>query len=513
MTIELTPATLARWRADPVAFIEEVLVDPETRRPFVLLDAERAFLAHAFKTGESGKLLYPELLYSCPKKSGKTTFAAIIIITMLLLFGGAYAEAYALANDQEQARGRVFEMIRRIIEASPLLKREAKITESRIVFPAFNAAINAIASDAASAAGANPSISCFDELWAFSSERSRRLWDEMVPPPTRRIACRLTVTYAGFSGESLLLEELHKRGKALPQVGKDLYAGDGLLMFWSHEPIAPWQTLEWIEQMRKTLRPSAYARMIANEFAVSESAFVDMSAWDACTIPSMTPVHEDRRLHCWAGVDASVRRDSTALVLVSCDRKTKVVRLIAHKVFTPSPDDPINFEDSIEATLLEWRQKFLLRKVWFDPYQMQASAQRLAKHGVKIEEFPQTLPNLSAATSNLFDLVQSRSIMLYPDAAMRLAVSRAVLHESSRGWKLDKQKQHHKIDVVVALSMAALAAIRGIAEPAYDCSLDWVSGPTPTDPEAARAAEAKQFLENRYAAHLFRGSSHGGRRY
>jgi hypothetical protein len=43
--------------------------------------------------------------------------------------------------------------------------------------------------------------------------------------------------------------------------------------------------------------------------------------------------------------------------------------------------------------------------------------------------------------------------------------------------------------------MAALAAIRGIAEPAYDVSLDWVSGPTPTDPEAARAAEAQQFLE------------------
>jgi hypothetical protein len=125
------------------------------------------------------------------------------------------------------------------------------------VFGAFNAVINAIASDAASAAGANPTIRCFDELWAFSSERSCCLWDEMVPPPTRRIACRLTVTYAGFCGKSLLLEELHKRGKALPQFGKDLYAGDGLLMFWSHEPIAPWQDEAWIASMRKTLRPSS----------------------------------------------------------------------------------------------------------------------------------------------------------------------------------------------------------------------------------------------------------------
>src|SRR5262245_36032943 len=79
-------------------------------------------------------------------------------------------------------------------------------------FPRLNATIMALASDYASAAGGNQNIAVFDELWAFTSERSRRLWDELVPPPTRQVACRLTTTYAGFEGESLLLEELHKRG-------------------------------------------------------------------------------------------------------------------------------------------------------------------------------------------------------------------------------------------------------------------------------------------------------------
>jgi hypothetical protein len=95
-----------------------------------------------------------------------------------------------------------------------------------------------LASDAASAAGANPVITCFDELWGYTSERSRRLWDEMVPPPTRKIACRLAISYAGFSGESLLLEEIYKRGMALPEVALSLHAGDGLLMAWRTEPIA-----------------------------------------------------------------------------------------------------------------------------------------------------------------------------------------------------------------------------------------------------------------------------------
>jgi hypothetical protein len=196
-----------------------------------------------------------------------------------LLFGGSYPEAYVIANDQEQAQSRVFEMCRRIINASPLLRDEAQITQYKISFPAFNATIQAIASDAGSAAGSHAVVSGFDELWAYTSERSRRLWDEMTPPPTRQIAFRLTVTYAGFEGESVLLEELYRRGKAQPLVGDDLYGGDGLLMFWSHKPIAPWQDEDWLTLMRRE-RASAYARQVLNEFASSSSRFVDLNKWD-----------------------------------------------------------------------------------------------------------------------------------------------------------------------------------------------------------------------------------------
>ena len=87
----------------------------------------------------------------------------------------------------------------------------------------------------------------------------------------------------------------------------------------------------------------------------------------------------------------------------------------------------------MEATLLHWHKAYRLRKVWFDPFQMEATAQRLAKAGLKIEGVAQTIPNLTAATSNLFDLVQERRLVLYPDAGMRLAASRAVLVETSRG--------------------------------------------------------------------------------
>jgi hypothetical protein len=94
----------ARWRADPCGFIEGHFYDPETGKPFVLLDAERAFLTHAFKLDEQGRLLYPEQVYSCPKKSGKTGFAALHTLTTILLYGGRFAEGVCCANDLDKLR-------------------------------------------------------------------------------------------------------------------------------------------------------------------------------------------------------------------------------------------------------------------------------------------------------------------------------------------------------------------------------------------------------------------------
>ena len=448
-----------RWKRAPALFIETVLHDPETGKPFVLLPAEKAFLAHAFKIDADGRLLYPEQVFAAPKKSGKTGFAALMTLTMLLLFGGMYGEGYCCANDEEQAASRVFQAIRRIVERSPLLKPVAKITQDRIVFPTFHeTSIMTLANSYSGAAGANPVISTFDELWGYTSEASRRMWDEMVPPPTRQFACRLTVTYGGFSGESALLEELHKRGMALPEVAPNLRAGDGLLMFWSHEPIAPWQTDRWLAEMRRSLRPNQYLRMIENRFVTSESSFVDMAKWDECVDPGLAPILADKELPAYVGVDASVKHDSTAIVAVSPLPDGRL-RLAMHRVFQPTPEEPLDFEQAIEATLIEMCQRFAVRRILFDPYQMQATAQRLQKQGLPIREFPQSVPNLTLASQGLYELIESRGLVLYPDAGMRLAASRAVAIESARGWRIAKEKQSHKIDVIVALGMAAWAAL------------------------------------------------------
>ena len=459
MSDVLDDGALARWRADPIRFITEVLHDPETGAPFVLNEAELAFLVLAFLLDANGRLKHPELVFAAIKKSGKTALAAMILLVMVLLFGGRFAEGIVVANDLEQAQGRVFTAARRIIEASPLLAGTAVVTASRIEFPELGATITAIASDAAGAAGANPVITVFDELWAYTKESSRRLWDELSVPPTRKIACRLTVSYAGYEGESELLEEIYKRGLKQPCVGDSLYAGDGLLMAWHHKPIAPWQTPEWIEQMRSALRPNAFLRLIENRFVSSESIFIGMDEWDACTDPNLTPVVADRNLPVWVGLDASTKHDSTAIVAVTWDDKAKRVRMVAHRVFQPTPDRPLDFEATVETTVRDFRARFSVKAIFFDPYQMAATAQRLTAAGAPMREYQQTPANLEAMGSNFYELVKGRGIVAYPDAGVRLAMSRAVAKETTRGWKISKEKSSHKIDVVVALAMAAIAAM------------------------------------------------------
>ena len=92
---------------------------------------------------------------------------------------------------------------------------------------------------------------------------------------------------------------------------------------------------------------------------------------------------------------------------------------------------------------------------------MAAVSQRLLKHGVPMVEFPQSVGNLTEASQNLYELVKASNLVVYPDAEMRLSVQRAIAVETTRGWRIAKEKSSHKIDVVVALAQAALGAVQG----------------------------------------------------
>ena len=217
--------------------------------------------------------------------------------------------------------------------------------------------------------------------------------------------------------------------------------------------------------MREQLRPNAYIRLIENKWVTNESNFIDPNWWAACVNAELRPMVSAPEMDVWGGLDASVKRDSTAIVLCSWDAKALKVRLVWHRIFQPSPDQPLDFEATIEETVLDLTKRFRIRELRYDPYQMASSAQRLQRSGVPMLEFPQSVPNLTIASQNLYELIKAGNLTVYPDDEMALSVRRAVAIETTRGWRIAKEKASHKIDVVVALGMAAIGAVKGGQRP------------------------------------------------
>src|SRR5437763_14512183 len=97
-----------------------------------------------------------------------------------------------------------------IITHNPELQREAEV-QSKNIYLANGTTITALSGDYAGAAGSNHGFISYDELWAYVSESSTRLWEELTPVPTRKTSVRFISTYAGFEGESELLMNLYKQ--------------------------------------------------------------------------------------------------------------------------------------------------------------------------------------------------------------------------------------------------------------------------------------------------------------
>ena len=447
---------LARWRRDPVAFITEALINPQTERPFQLFGAERIFLKHAFTPTADGDLPYRDILWSCIKKSGKSTFGALCLLYTVICLGGKYAEAYVISNDLAQAQDRIFASAARIVAASPLIK--AKVTATRITF-SNGSFIEALPADYRGAAGVEPVIVVADELWGFTTEASQRLYEECCPTPTRKPSVRMVTSYAGFTGESALLERLVNRGLAGEQIAKDLYAQPGIIAFVSHERIAPWQTLEWLEEARASTRPTAFQRQYQNYFAAAESQFIPVEAWDACTDRDMRPIVADRGMTIFIGLDCSTRRDTTAIVAASVEAKTQRVRVVTHKCFRPTSFAPIDF-GLVEATLKDLEARFQVASVTYDPFQAEYLAQRLITAGIRMQPLPQTTGNLTQAASTLSELILGKNLVTYASDELREAVRNAAIVESARGMRVAKERPGAKIDVLAALSFACLGAVR-----------------------------------------------------
>ena len=201
---------LGVYRRDVVAFIDDLIKVNERGKPFQLADQQRKILRMAFAFDRDGRLPWNTIIYSCVKKSGKTTINAAVTLWWAFTQDPPN-QILVLANDREQAEARVFKTIVGLLKQNPELKSSAKIQKGKILL-SNGTEITALASEVASAAGSNHGLTSWDELWGYTSESATRFWEELTTVPTLTNSVRFVTTYAGFENESDLLWKLYKQG-------------------------------------------------------------------------------------------------------------------------------------------------------------------------------------------------------------------------------------------------------------------------------------------------------------
>lgn len=485
---------------DIVTWIESNVIDPttvnamtwdfSTARFLKLETVQKRILRHVLSLDpKTGLFPYRTVVWSQIKKSGKTGtagavgawFAAQIEAPNLVL---------TVANNQEQSAGRIFDALKPTMKLLGCEVPTAKNATPEIRL-SNGTLIKAIPNNYEGQAGANYGLTLWSELWAFASERGTRLFEELIPVPTRKHSMRWIETYAGFEDESdlllsiflkvfkstsetqdgvLQLQDSARVVEALKDIETDGHPAcfeipeEGLFVFWDHERRMPWQKNaagdSYYKSMQKDLRPSAYTRLCENRWQKSESRFIPEAWWSRSVDDRVE--REGRRMV--IAIDASQRHDTSSVVGVIPpetnieDEKRYITGYV--NVHDPKGKD-IDLDETVAADVIGlYEQGLVIEPVYYDPYQMHQVAMNLRKYGIACEEFPQGVER-TKADSFLWKVYRDGKIdnPSHPDLAEHVGNAKAVEKENEQ-VRIIKGTQSNagKVDACVSQAMAVYRA-------------------------------------------------------
>jgi hypothetical protein len=174
----------------PSEWIERYFYVPDPRDPVTgeflppgpirLSEHQKRIINEALSKDEHGKFKYSTVIYSAPKKSGKSAIASAV--TLYVAFSRPYSFVYCLANDGKQSADRIYEPIHRCMRLhktlnGPFYKENPNKTDITL---SNNTRIEAIPCDAAGEAGSQPLLSvwCFDEDTEILTKAGWKRYDQ-----------------------------------------------------------------------------------------------------------------------------------------------------------------------------------------------------------------------------------------------------------------------------------------------------------------------------------------------
>lgn len=446
----------------PADWIENNFYLYDTGQLMTLFDCQRRPLELALSRDSQGRFRFNTVLWSWPKKSAKSSvIAAVADYTASTRIRGSIK---LVANDLKQADSRVGMYLRENIKIGQKAGRRnmaIRMTPSgyRSVYP-NGSIIECVPIDPSGEAGGNDDLIVYSELHGWKSKAHQRMWSEMTLSPTKfGNSQRWIDTYAGYQGESPILENLYDIGVTRgEQVWDDLevYVNEAarMLTVWVTKPMLPWQTNEdgqayYIEE-EAHLTPSEFQRMHRNKWASSEDVFVPYEWWTACDSDYAAVQPNEPVI---ISLDAGVSSDCFAVVMVT--RRDDLVQVQYVQKWQPIPGTKLDFK-IIETEIRRLINTYNVMEVCYDPYQLVDMMGRVrSEEAVNVREFNQASPR-AIADKRLFDLIRERRIQHKNDANLNAHIKAANRKpEDENKLRIIKRTPQDKIDLTVALSMAA----------------------------------------------------------
>ena len=458
---------IARWAQSDIGFyVDRTWQDGHWvlgNRPIQLAPYHADILRHVFMTGADGRLPYDVVGWCEPAKSGKSAIAGLVAQYAALHLDPNSAVVMA-SNKQDQAASIMYASFAESVKANPALGTEPGRYDT--TFPTTGSTVQAIASNSRGAAGARFSCALFDELWAYVYQDATRLWSEHKTDPTRQTSLKMAVGYAGYLESTLWLELLQSGTEPVPELAHitnedgepACYRNGRTFVFWSHVCRQPWQTPEWIEGQRRTLRAPEFRRMVKTEFVEGTGDFVDQRAWEALIDPTHTPLEPgNRRFPVYVGLDIATKPGGDDCALVGVYPHDGKVKVAFHKVWKGGRQrsTPLRLAATVKPYILGLRADYRLAGVWLDPFQALQLAEELRAAGIRCNEVSQTHATRGPKDTELWEMVSNRELVLYDDPELRHAAANANAKELGNGLVFLTKSGRGKIDLLVALSNCA----------------------------------------------------------
>jgi hypothetical protein len=409
--------------------------------------------AAPFQHGDAQALLDPSAAvrshyWTRPRGGSKTTDAAGCGLAALVEQLPAGAQGHCFAVDKDQSS--LF-----LTAAAGLVHRSGlagliDVQGSKITHRNHGAAISVVSSDSASAYGLLSHWLVVDELAWWPSGHSS-LWEAIVSTlPKVRTARLLVVTTAG-DPTSLAARALdHARASTSWRSSE------------TPGPL-PWMSTAVLEEQRRMLPASAYARLHENRWVAGEDKLLSREDVEACAVlpATLPPQPGVSYVVC---VDLGWRNDRTVIGVGHAERDgVEIQRVVVDHIESMQGSkarevDLTAVEDRVRDLTVAYGQA----PVHFDPAQAIALAQRLRQSGITAKEHTFTVASNSNLALTLLQLVRERRLAIPADDALIDELASVRLREVTPGsYRVDHASGQHDDQVIVVGMLSVHLALGG----------------------------------------------------